>query len=76
MHENDPSVPIDAEFLAQMDGAFTGWGDPAQRLRKALAGDELQLYMQPIAKLEQRRFVMAAGRISPGLRAVRHDARP
>ena len=59
MHENDPSVPIDAEFLAQMDGAFTGWGDPAQRLRKALAGDELQLYMQPIAKLEQRRFVMA-----------------
>lgn len=59
MHENDRSVPIDAEFLAEMDGVFTGWGDPAQRLRKALAGDELQLYLQPIAKLKERRFVMA-----------------
>ena len=59
MNEKDRSVPIDAEFLSEMDGAFTGWGDPAQRLRKALAGDELQLYMQPIAKLEERRFVMA-----------------
>ena len=59
MNEKDRSVPIDAEFLAEMDGAFIGWGDPAQRLRKALAGDELQLYLQPIAKLEERRFVMA-----------------
>lgn len=59
MQENDRSVPIDAQFLAEMDGAFTGWGDPARRLRKALAGDELQLYLQPIAELEARRFVMA-----------------
>lgn len=59
MNGKDRSVPIDAEFLAAMDGEFTGWGDPAQRLRKALAGDELQLYLQPIAKLEERRFVMA-----------------
>lgn len=59
MQGNDRSVPIDAEFLAKMDGEFTGWGDPAERLRKALAGDEIQLYLQPIAKLEARRFVMA-----------------
>ena len=60
MHENEPSsTPIDAEFLAQMDGALTGWGDPLQRLRKALAGDELQLFVQPIAKLAENNFVMA-----------------
>ena len=59
MRQNDPSVPIDSEFLAEMDGAFIGWGDPAQRLRKALAGNELRLYMQPIANLAERRFVMA-----------------
>ena len=60
MAEKDPSnEPIDAEFLARMDGAFTGWGDPVQRLRKALADDELQLYGQPIAKLGERRAVMA-----------------
>ena len=59
MNEKDRSVPIDAEFLAEMDGAFIGWGDPAQRLRKALAGNELRLYMQPIANLAERRFVMA-----------------
>jgi len=42
-----------------MDGAFTGWGDPAHRLRKALAADELQLFVQPIAKLGDNQFVMA-----------------
>src|SRR5579859_4173749 len=60
MHEDNPSgVPVDAEFLAQMDGAFTGWSDPAQRLRNALAGNELQLYIQPILALKENRFVMA-----------------
>lgn len=59
MQEDDRSVPIDAEFLAEMGGEFTGWGDPAQRLRKALAGNELQLYLQPIARLEAPRFVVA-----------------
>lgn len=61
MNKKEPSrtPPIDAEFLAQMDGAFTGWDDPVQRLRTALAADELQLFVQPIAKLGENRFVMA-----------------
>lgn len=60
MHEDNPfSVPVDAQFLAQMDGAYTGWGNPAKRLRDALANNELQLYIQPIAKLGENRFVMA-----------------
>ena len=60
MHDDNPSsVPVDAEFLAQMDGAYTGWSDPAKRLRDALANDELQLYIQPIARLSENRLVMA-----------------
>ena len=60
MHEDNPSsVPVDGEFLAQMDGAYTGWADPAKRLRDALTNNELQLYIQPIAKLGENRFVMA-----------------
>ncbi len=60
MHEDNPSsIPVDAEFLAQMDGAYTGWRDPAKRLRDALANNELQLYIQPIAKLGENRFVAA-----------------
>ncbi|MGH8747218.1 MAG: EAL domain-containing protein [Burkholderiales bacterium] len=60
MQEGNPSsIPVDAEFLAQMDGAYTGWGDSAKRLRDALTNNELQLYIQPIAKLGENRFVMA-----------------
>lgn len=60
MHEDNPSSePVDAAFIAQMDGAYTGWGDPVKRLRNALANNELQLYIQPIAKLGENRFVMA-----------------
>lgn len=60
MNEDNPSsLPVDAEFLAQMDDAYTGWSDPVERLRGALANNELQLYIQPIAKLGENRFVMA-----------------
>jgi EAL domain-containing protein (putative c-di-GMP-specific phosphodiesterase class I) len=60
MHGDNPSSPpMDADFLAQMDGAYTGWRDPAKRLRDALANNELQLYIQPIAKLGENRLVMA-----------------
>jgi EAL domain-containing protein (putative c-di-GMP-specific phosphodiesterase class I) len=54
-----PSGPEHDRFLDEMDGALTGWADPAQRLRDALANNELQLYIQPIAKLGENRFVMA-----------------
>jgi len=59
MQEKEPSEPIDEEFLARMERAFTGWDDPVRRLLRALEGDELQLYMQPIANLGGRQFVMA-----------------
>jgi sensor c-di-GMP phosphodiesterase-like protein len=60
MHEDNPSrPPVDADFLAQMDSAYTGWRDPVKRLRDALANNELQLYIQPIAKLGEDRPVMA-----------------
>jgi EAL domain-containing protein (putative c-di-GMP-specific phosphodiesterase class I) len=60
MHEDDPSSPpVDADFLAQMDSAYTGWRDPVNRLRGALANNELQLYIQPIAKLGEDRPTMA-----------------
>jgi EAL domain-containing protein (putative c-di-GMP-specific phosphodiesterase class I) len=54
-----PSGPEHDRFLDEMDGALTGWTDPAQRLRDALANSELQLYIQPIARLGENRFVMA-----------------
>ncbi|HKI64855.1 MAG TPA: EAL domain-containing protein [Burkholderiales bacterium] len=58
--DNDlSSGPEHDRFLDEMDDALTGWKDPAQRLRDALAGDELQLYIQPIARLGESRFVMA-----------------
>ena len=36
-----------------------GGATPSKRLRDALANNELQLYIQPIAKLGENRFVMA-----------------
>ena len=46
--------------LQQMDDELAGWSEPAERLRDALARDELTLYCQPIAALEGAvRFPMA-----------------
>ena len=40
------------EFLHEMDCRLAGWHEPLERLRHALAEDELALYCQPIAALE------------------------
>lgn len=41
-----------ADPLAQdLEGELEGWGEPASRLREALAKDELALYCQPVATL-------------------------
>lgn len=46
--------------LQQLDDALAGMDHPAQRLRQALAKDELALYCQPIAALDGAvRFPMA-----------------
>ena len=37
--------------LRKMDDELAGWSEPAERLRHALANDELALYCQPIAAL-------------------------
>ena len=59
-HDDDPpSGPEHDRFLDEMNDALTGWRDPAQRLRDALVGDELQLYIQPIARLGDKKLVMA-----------------
>jgi EAL domain-containing protein (putative c-di-GMP-specific phosphodiesterase class I) len=42
---------MDEKFLDQMDQEFTGWDEPAVRLRAALDNDELILYCQPIRAL-------------------------
>jgi EAL domain-containing protein (putative c-di-GMP-specific phosphodiesterase class I) len=45
---------------AQADAGLTGWEEPAERLRQALAKDELALFCQPIAALTGSvRFPMA-----------------
>lgn len=47
-------------LMRKMDDALAGWNEPAERLRHALANDELALYCQPIAALEGAvRFPMA-----------------
>jgi EAL domain-containing protein (putative c-di-GMP-specific phosphodiesterase class I) len=48
-----PPPPDDAHglFLRQMEREFTGWADPAARLRSALESDELELYCQPVLSL-------------------------
>lgn len=40
------------EFLHEMDCRLAGWRDPLERLKQALAEDELALYCQPIVALE------------------------
>jgi len=46
--------------LRKMDDELAGWNEPAERLRHALAKDELVLYCQPIAALSGAvRFPMA-----------------
>ena len=50
----------DVPTLVQLDGALGGGEDPAERLRQALAKDELALFCQPIAALTGAiRFPMA-----------------
>ena len=47
-------------LLRKMDDELAGWSEPAERLRYALAKDELALYCQPIAALHGAvRFPMA-----------------
>ena len=47
-------------LLQKMDDELAGWNEPAERLRRALAEDELVLYCQPIAALNGAvRFPMA-----------------
>ncbi len=47
-------------LLQQMDNALMGWTEPAERLRIALAKNELTLFCQPIAALSgPDRFPMA-----------------
>ena len=38
-------------LLQGLDDQLAGWGEPASRLREALANDELALYCQPVAAL-------------------------
>lgn len=38
--------------LQNLDDALAGWAEPAERLRQALAKDELALFCQPIAALQ------------------------
>lgn len=46
--------------LRKLDDELAGWSEPAERLRYALAKDELVLYCQPIAALDGAvRFPMA-----------------
>ncbi|MGH8766528.1 MAG: hypothetical protein ACRET8_12505, partial [Burkholderiales bacterium] len=47
-------------FLTEMDAQLAGWHEPGERLRQALAKDELALFCQPIAALTGAvRFPMA-----------------
>lgn len=43
----------DEEFLERMGRELTPWPDPVQRLRQALARDELILFAQPIESLQE-----------------------
>jgi len=53
------TTPDEDAFLDEAHGDFVGWRQPEQRLREALAKDELQLYVQPIMALPENRFAMA-----------------
>lgn len=47
-------------FLHRMDSQLAGWDDPIERLRQALANDELALYCQPIVAIaDMARYPMA-----------------
>ena len=47
-------------LMQGLDEELAGWGEPASRLREALAKDELALYCQPVAALSgPMRFPMA-----------------
>jgi len=47
-------------FMTEMNAKLAGWREPEEHLRKALAGNELTLYCQPIAALSGAvRFPMA-----------------
>ena len=47
-------------LMQGLDDELAGWGEPASRLREALAKDELALYCQPVAALSgAMRFPMA-----------------
>jgi EAL domain-containing protein (putative c-di-GMP-specific phosphodiesterase class I) len=47
-------------LLQKLDNELAGWNEPAERLRQALAKDELALFVQPIAALTGAvRFPMA-----------------
>jgi len=52
------AAPDEDALLDEAHGDFVGWRRPAQRLREALAKDELQLYVQPIMALPENRFAM------------------
>jgi len=57
---SDAARPADrGEILDAMEREFSGWGDPAARLRQALAQDELTLYLQPIVALADMRMEWA-----------------
>jgi len=47
-------APGDDDFLERMGRELTGWPDPVNRLRQALAQDELMLFAQPIESLRER----------------------
>lgn len=59
----DRHSSLPAPQLSEFDEAssdLTGWDDPAERLRAALADDELQLFAQPILALaESNEFPLA-----------------
>ncbi|HEX5613432.1 MAG TPA: EAL domain-containing protein [Burkholderiales bacterium] len=46
-------APGEEEFLERMGRELTPWADPVQRLRQALARDELILFAQPIESLQE-----------------------
>jgi EAL domain-containing protein (putative c-di-GMP-specific phosphodiesterase class I) len=50
---------MDEHFLERMESQLTGWSDPVDRLRAALANDEFQLYCQPIMALKEQGFPLA-----------------
>jgi EAL domain-containing protein (putative c-di-GMP-specific phosphodiesterase class I) len=53
------SAADEEALLDEAHRDFVGWQQPKQRLREALAKNELQLYAQPILALARNRFAMA-----------------